>query len=191
MRHLTLLEIACLYGLAVCIGALLLAASWRTVREMWRRCEGRHSAFAAIVALAVICALQAQKRASFQFDPLIADAGSYATNDVLHVAATNASAYASFDFSDTTLLVYRRDQDSTNASDWVECVPRRLFGDLPADWTILDATNYNYLVMLDFVPPSPVHTNGVFEMRGFSIEGAPGTRAAGFINSSQKVLEEP
>lgn len=191
MRHLSTAEIICLYGLAACIGAWLLVASCRTVQEMWRRCGGRYGVFAAVLGLAVVCALQAQKRSTFQFDSLIADAGSYATNDVLHVAATNSAAYASFDFSTSPLLVYRRDQDSTNAEDWIECEPRRLFGDLPADWDVREATNYNYLVVLDFIPPSPVHTNGVFEMRGFTIEGVPGARAAGFMNSSPKILEEP
>ena len=43
------------------------------------------------------------------------------------------------------------------------------------------------MIYLNYVPPSPVHTNGVFELYGFVIEneaqGEPDQLAAGFINS--------
>ncbi|MBR4616172.1 MAG: hypothetical protein IKO55_11255, partial [Kiritimatiellae bacterium] len=71
--------------------------------------------------------------------------------------------------------------------DWAELTPRRLFGDLPADYAIANATNYDYMIYLDYIPPSPVHTNGVFELRGFVIDGYPGSRASGFINSQPKL----
>ena len=103
--------------------------------------------------------------------------------------------YAAVDFSDCDILVYAREHGLTNASDYVELTPRRVFGDLPADYAIANATNYDYMVYLDYIPPSPVHTNGVFELHGFTIEGngewgtGNGERAAGFINS-QPILKE-
>ena len=173
-------------ALALLGGIFAALAAFGGIRAAWRGLGRRRGAFAALAALAAACTILAQKT-SISFDRLISDAGSYATNDVLHVAATNAGAYAAFDFSGSDLLVYRRERGLTNAADWVECLPRRKYGDLPADWHVPDATNYDYLVAVDYVPPSPVHTNGVFELYGFVIgneaQGEPDQLAAGFINS--------
>jgi hypothetical protein len=127
-------------------------------------------------------------------DAFLRDAGCYATTDVLHVAVTNAPAYAGIDFSSCPVLVYARPRGLSDAPKWEELLPRRTFSELPADYAIEDATNYNYLVYLDYVPPSPVHTNGVFELRGFMVPGdEPGNLeqlAAGFINS-RAILPPP
>lgn len=152
----------------------------------WQRFGGRPAQLVAILAACVGTTIIAQKVSTIFFDPFIYDAGSYSTNDVLHVAATNASAYAIYDLSTSPILVYRREAESTNAADWVECLPRRTFGDLPADWHVPDATNFNYLITVDYVPPSPVHTNGVFEMRGFTIGETPDSRSAAFSTSTPK-----
>lgn len=175
-------------ALAILGGIFAALAAFGGIRAAWRGLGRRRGAFAALAALAAACTILAQKT-SISFDRLISDAGSYATNDVLHVAATNAGAYAAFDFSGSDLLVYRRERGLTNAADWVECLPRRKYGDLPADWHVPDATNYDYLVAVDYVPPSPVHTNGVFELRGFVVpSAAAGTRSAAFATSSAKIL---
>lgn len=146
--------------------------------------------FAALCVLMVACAICAQKPSpgpAIRLDSLIADAGCYATNDVFHVAATNAPAYAAIDFSTSPVLVYARMRGLTNALDWAELTPRRLFGDLPADYAIANATNYDYIVYLDYIPPSPVHTNGVFELHGFILIEDVATRGAGFINSLPEI----
>lgn len=174
-------------ALAILGGIFAALAAFGGIRAAWRGLGRRRGAFAALAALAAACTILAQKT-SISFDRLISDAGSYATNDVLHVAATNAAAYAAFDFTDSDLLVYRRKHGLTNAADWVECLPRRKYGDQPADWHVPDATNYDYLVAVDYVPPSPVLTNGVFELRGFVVPGdEPGNLeqlAAGFATST-------
>lgn len=167
--------------------ALVLAAA-AACRTAWRDLDRRRGVFAALAALAAACTMLAQKSGTISFDRLIADAGSYLTNDVVHVAATNAAAYASFDFSASTLLVYARPVGSTNSADWAELEPRRTFGEQPADWHLPNATNYNVLVAVDYVPPSPVHTNGVLELRGFVVPSADAdTRAAGFIRSDTEL----
>ena len=164
--------------------ALVLATA-AACRTAWRNLDRRRGTFAALATLAAACAVFAQKHAgTILFDRLIADAGSYLTNDVVHVAATNAAAYASFDFSASPLLVYARPVGSTNSADWAELEPRRTFGEQPADWHLPNATNYNVLVAIDYVPPSPAHTNGVLELRGFVVPSTDAdTRAAGFIRS--------
>ena len=177
-----LTAIALAFFLAVGV-ALLACAAFAELRAHFGK---RRGVFAALLALAAAATIMAQKRSTITFDSAyIRDAGSYATNDVLHVAATNAPAAAMIDLTTTPLLVYRRPADSTNAADWVELAPRRTFGDLPADWVSVNATNYNYLVFLDYVPPSPVHTNGVWQMRGFEVPGHADTFA--FPNTKQEI----
>lgn len=167
--------------------ALVLAA-FGGIRAAWRGLGRRRGAFAALAVLAAVCVMYAQKSGTIWLDRLIADAGSYLTNDVVHVAATNAAAYASFDFSASPLLVYARPVGSTNSADWAELAPRRTFGEQPADWHLQNATNYDVCVTVDYVPPSPVHTNGVYELRGFAVPSADAdTRAAGFIRSDTEL----
>ena len=89
------------------------------------------------------------------------------------------------------MLVYAREHGLTNATDWIELTPRRTFAQLPADYAIVNATNHNFMIYLDYVPPSPVHTNGVFELRGFIIDDTDAGRAAGFINSMPRLEITP
>ena len=186
---MTLSTYICLCGFLACLAALAAMKARRICRDVWRSFTGRRGAFAALAAFAVIATICAQKPGPtpvITVDSFLADAGSYATNNVLHVAVTNAPAYAGIDFSSCPVLVYARPRGLSDAP-WEELLPRRTFSELPADYAIEDATNYNYLVYLDYVPPSPVHTNGVFELRGFMVPGdEPGNLeqlAAGFINS--------
>lgn len=186
MNIVTAIAVSLLFLLLFVLGG---AGALETV---WREFARRRASLAVLAALAAFCAILAQKGSTYNisFDAFIADAGSYATNDVLHVAATNSGSYAQFDFADCDLLVYRRQHGQTNATDWAECTPRRKFGDLPCDYTVPNATNYNYLVVVDYVPPSPVHTNGVFEMRGFVLATTPSKRSAAFSNSAFYPIEE-
>ena len=194
---MTLSTYICLCGFLACLAALAAMKARHICRDVWRSFAGRRGAFAALAAFAVVATINAQKPGPtpvITVDSFLADAGSYATNDVLHVAVTNAPAYAGIDFSSCPVLVYARPRGLSDAPEWEELLPRRTFSELPADYAIEDATNYNYLVYLDYVPPSPVHTNGVFELRGFMVPGdEPGNLeqlAAGFINS-RAILPPP
>ena len=193
---MTTLEIICLNGLGISLCLLLFDAAGKTLRAAWRRNGRRYGVAASLIGLAVVCTINAQKPNPpvITVDAFLRDAGCYATNDVLHVAVTNAPAYAGIDFSSCPVLVYARPRGLSDAPEWEELLPRRTFSELPADYAIEDATNYNYLVYLDYVPPSPVHTNGVFELRGFVVPGdEPGNLeqlAAGFINS-RAILPPP
>ena len=161
------------------------------IRAAWRGLGRRRGVSAALAAFAVVATICAQKPGpsgpTITIDALLRDAGCYATNDVFHAAVSNAPAYAAIDFSACPVLVYARERGQTNAADWAELTPRRTFSELPADYAIENATNFNYMVYLNYVPPSPVHTNGVFELYGFVIgneaQGEPDQLAAGFINS--------
>ena len=176
----------------IVLGAMFLALlGWGSIRAAWRNCEGRRGVFAALAILAAVCSIVAQKPSpdtpTITVDALLRDVGCYATNDVFHAAVTNAPSYAGVDFSDCDLMVYARERASTDAASWFELTPRKKFSQQPADYAIENATNFNYMVYLNYVPPSPVHTNGVFELYGFVIgneaQGELDQLAAGFINS--------
>lgn len=186
--------------IAICLTILLamaiVIAAAGGIAAAWRGLDRRRGTFAALAALAVAMTICAQKPSgpAITIDALLRDAGCYATNDVFHVAVENAPNYAALDFSASPVLVYAREHGSS--ANWVELLPRRLFGALPADYAIQGATNYDYLVYLDYIPPSPVHTNGVFELHGFLIPGngdegtGNGELGAGFINSLPILQEE-
>ena len=183
----------------VVLGAMFLALlGWGSIRAAWRNCEGRRGVFAALAILAAICSIVAQKPSpdtpTITVDALLRDVGCYATNNVFHAAVTNAPSYAAVDFSDCDLMVYARERASSDAASWFELTPRKKFSQQPADYAIENATNFNYMVYLNYVPPSPVHTNGVFELYGFVIgneaQGEPDQLAAGFINS-RAILPPP
>ena len=184
-------------ALAILGGIFAALAAFGGIRAAWRGLGRRRGVSAALAAFAVVATICAQKPGPtpvITVDAFLRDAGCYATNDVLHVAVTNAPAYAGIDFSSCPVLVYARPRGLSDAPEWEELLPRRTFSELPADYAIEDATNYNYLVYLDYVPPSPVHTNGVFELRGFVVpDDEPGNLeqlAAGFINS-RAILPPP
>ena len=164
------------------------------IRAAWRGLGRRRGVSAALAAFAVVATICAQKPGpsgpTITIDALLRDAGCYATNDVFHVAVTNAPAYAGIDFSGCPVLVYARERGQTNAVDWAELTPRHTYGELPADYAIANATNHDYLIYLDYVPPSPVHTNGVFELHGFLVPQLDTQLAAGFINS-RAILPPP
>lgn len=186
--------------IAICLTILLamaiVIAAAGGIAAAWRGLDRRRGTFAALAAFAAVMTICAQKPSgpAITIDALLRDAGCYATNDVFHVAVENAPNYAALDFSASPVLVYAREHGSS--ANWVELLPRRLFGALPADYAIQGATNYDYLVYLDYIPPSPVHTNGVFELHGFLIPGngdegtGNGELGAGFINSLPILQEE-
>ena len=101
-------------------------------------------------------------------DPYIVDAGSYLTNDVAHVAIAARYPYVS---PDTEILVYYRQCASTNAADWVRLEPHLTLAQHPYDYPLQNATNWSVLVAANFVPAPTIHTNGVWQMKGFIIPG--------------------
>jgi len=118
-------------------------------------------------------------------DPYIRDAGSYLTNDVVHVAIAKKTAL----LPDTTeILVYARELVATNASDWVRLTPHLTYADHPFDYALPNATNHNVLVAAQFTPGPTVHTNGVWSITGFIIPGSGGKM--GFKQTRTILLEE-
>lgn len=156
---------------------------YRLFRRLGRR--GVNGALG-LGVLAVACTVIAQKPSPPLFfcdDIYIYDGGSYATNDTVHVEL--ARRVMELPIDDCDVIAFMRERALTNAEDFV-MLPTYKFGDYPMDFTVSNATNYNYWFYLDYVPPSPVHTNGVWQMRGFSVPEQPDTYA--FPNTRQETI---
>ena len=174
-----------LLALLACLAVLAGNGLYRLFRHLGR--HGGHQALA-LAVIAVVCIIKAQKinpnRPIFTFDnTYIYDGGCYATNDTVHVEL--ARRVMELPIDDCDVIAFMRERASTNAEDFV-MLPIYTFGEYPVDFEVLNATNYNYWFYLDYVPPSPVHTNGVWQMRGFSVPEHPDTYA--FPNTRQETV---
>lgn len=162
---------ACVVALILIASVVILAGLGKAAERAKRRL---HNATLAMTALAAACMLFARKGTVTVDDPYIRNDGSYLTNDVAHVAIAKRSQILP---DSTEILVYARPLDSTNVTDWVRLEPYLTFADHPFDYTLANATNYNVMVAARFVPEPIIHTNGVWQTRGFII---PGTNKAAF-----------
>ena len=167
---------ACAIALILIASVVILAGMGKSAEAAKRRLRGS-GALAASLALAVACTLFARKGSITVSDPYIRNAGSYLTNDVAHISIAKLSPLLP---DDTSIFVYARQVDSTNVTDWVRLSPHLTFADHPYDYALPNATNYDVMVAADFIPAPTVHTNGVWQIKGFTI---PGTGKAAFPNT--------
>lgn len=172
----TVILYACAVALILIASVVILAGLGKSAEAAKRRLRGS-GALAASIALAVSCTLFARKGSVTVSDPYIVNAGSYLTNDVAHVAIAKRTPILP---DDTEILVYARQVDQTNATDWVRLSPHLTFADHPYDYALSNATNYDVMVAASYSPAPTVHTNGVWQMKGFTI---PGTGKSAFPNT--------
>jgi len=165
---------ACAVALILIASVVILAGMGKAAERAKRRLRG---AALAMFALAAACTIFARKGTVTVSDPYIANAGSYLTNDVAHVAIAKRTPILP---DDTEILVYARQVDSTDPTDWVRLSPHLTFADHPYDYALPNATNYDVMVAASFTPAPTVHTNGVWQMKGFTI---PGTGKSAFPNT--------
>ena len=141
------------------------------IRALWRRL-GPAGRLALVAALAAATIYGGGKGGRVVVDdPYIEDAGSYLTNDWVHVAIAKRTPLLP---ADAEILVYARELASTNAADWVRLTPHLTYADHPFNYTLPNATNHNVLVAASFIPAPTVHTNGVWSINGFVIPASGG-----------------
>ncbi len=167
--------------MSIC-GIVIVVNVRRQMKVVRRKLKG--SAAVAMAVLAVSCTLLARKGRVTVADPYIQDAGSFLTNDVAHVSITKRVQMLP---DDTEILVYARQVDLTNATDWVRLEPHLTLaqhllveGVYSWEYSLPNATNHDVMVAANFTPAPTVHTNGVWQMKGFTI---PGTGKSAFPNT--------
>ena len=173
----------CVVALMSICGVVIAVNVRRQMKVVRRKLKG--SAAVAMAVVAAVCTVMARKGTVTVADPYVQDAGSCLTNDIVHVAIAKRTPLLP---DDTKILVYARQVDSVDPSDWVRLSPHLTFADHPYDYTLANATNYNVLVAANFTPAPTVHTNGVWQMKGFTI---PGTGKAAFPNTRTIRKETP
>lgn len=129
----------------------------------------RRGESAALAVLAIAATLCAQKAVTtrWTFDSYVQDAGCWASNSTVHVSL--AQRVPGIDLSGSPVLLYAREIGVADPEAWTELLPRRTFAELPADYALANATNHDFTVFVDYVPPPTVHTNGVWQMRGIEL----------------------
>lgn len=172
----------CVVAIMSICGAVIVVNVRRQMRVVRRKLKG--SAAVAMAVVAVSCTLLARKGRVTVADPYVQDAGSFLTNDVAHVSIRKRVQMLP---DDTEILVYARQVDLTNATDWVRLEPHLTLaqhllveGVYSWEYALPNATNYDVLVAANFTPAPTVHTNGVWQIKGFII---PGTGKAAFPNT--------
>ncbi len=180
---IALLQSVVMYAGVALLAALALCVTLAGMGKAAIRAKRRlRRASVVMIALAAACCMFARKGRVTVSDPYIVDSGSYLTNDVAHVSVAKRTPLLP---DSTEILVYARQVDLTNATDWVRLEPHLTFADHPYDYALANATNYDVMVAADFTPEPTIHTNGVWQARGFMI---PGTGKAAFPNT--KVIKK-
>ncbi len=107
-------------------------------------------------------------KSPFVWGQYIHDAGtsaeprSWVTNDLVHI-----EWYAPTLPADDTVFVAYKELNGTN--DWQDLEGVYwLIGDGMGEFTFANATNYQFFVYSEYIPPSPVVTNGVYHLSGFT-----------------------
>ena len=187
-------QTSCLYMCVVALMSLcgiVVAVNVRRQMQIARR-KLKVSSAVAMAVLAVSCTLLARKGQVIVVDPYIQDAGSYLTNDIAHVSIRKRTQMLP---DDTEIMVYARQVDLTNATDWVRLEPHLTLAEhllvedvYSFEYAIPNATNHDVMVAANFTPAPTVHTNGVWQVKGFLI---PGTGKAAFPNTRTIRKEAP
>jgi hypothetical protein len=97
---------------------------------------------------------------AFYFESGLKDNGSYTTNDTVVIKWLKDGKVPIPD--NTTVYFDYRKNNSTNANEWI-ALGYASVADYQATFTLLNATNYNFSIYYDYIPPAPVNTNGVWK----------------------------
>ena len=146
-----------------------------TVRKVIRFLGG-----SCAVSLAfVVCLVFYGGSKHIRFDTGLTDNGSMITNGTVHVAWR----YSGIPSGSSLYIDYRLD-GSTN--EW-ENLAETTVAALEWNGTLPDATNYEYYVYTTYIPPTPVHTNGVWQGQVYETKAHKGANA--FIILGGKLKE--
>ena len=175
------LMLVCLAALALCLFALAVLRVLPSVTDAIRRFCGMDNFGRAVCALCIVGAVMygGSKGVSVRWDAGLEDNGTLITNDTVAVRWT----YSGIPSASSVFIDYRL-AGSTN--EW-ENLGETLASALMFGAVLANATNYDYWVYSTYVPPVPVHTNGVWVGQAYETKARVG--AAAFLILNGKVQE--
>lgn len=116
---------------------------------------------------------------SVRWDTGLADNGSLITNNTVTARWT----YSGIPAASSVFIDYR---EAGTTNDWLN-LAETLASALSWTGTLANATNYDYWVYSTYVPPVPVHTNGVWVGQAYETKANVG--AGAFLILNGKVVE--
>lgn len=147
----------CIAGFCLTMGILLFckfAPLWSVLWKKWLHLDGFGKALSVLAV--VFFTLYGGSKTSFRFDDGLHDNHSYATNDTLHVAWTRDPVIP----LDSLLYIDYRTSGATN-EEWIT-LGATTVGAFHFDAIVQNATNFDYFIWSEYIPPTPIHTNGVW-----------------------------
>ena len=168
-------------GLAVCLFALAVARVVPGVTQAIKRFLGIDAFGRILCVVCIVCAVMygGSKGVSVRWDTGLHDNGTLITNDTVQVRWT----YSGIPGASSVFIDYR-EAGSTNK--WLN-LGETVASALAWDGTLANATNYEYWVYTTYVPPGPVHTNGVWVGQTYETKARVGVK--GFLILNGKVQE--
>ena len=175
-----LLMIACIAMIGLIVASVILVLSGNALSKL-RNLFGESKIQGVIASVAIIGAVMygGSKGVSVRWDTGLRDNGTLITNDTVAVRWT----YSGIPSASSVFIDYR-EAGSTNEWDSLgETVASAL------EWTgiLANATNYEYWVYSTYIPPVPVHTNGVWVGQTYETKARVGAKA--FLILNGKVQE--
>lgn len=169
---MTSLYLQCIWAFALCIIGSAWYVFWLEPREAAKKkewiCKHPFATLVIFAALWTATLYGGSKSNLFTWGEYIQDAGtqneprSWVTNDLVHV-----EWYAPTLPSDDRVFVAYRENGTTN--EWEDVAGLNwTVGQGSGEFTKANATNFQYFVYSMYIPPSPVVTNGVYHLSGFT-----------------------
>ena len=171
----------CLGVLIVGMVALFLAKVFAPVWEELRKFASLPLIERCLLAFCV-CGLSyygATKHAvSVRWDDGLQDNGTLITNDTVQVRWT----YSGIPAASSVFIDYR---EAGTTNEWAN-LAETLASALAWTGTLANATNYDYWVYSTYVPPVPVHTNGVWVGQTYETKARAGAQSFLILNGRIK-----
>ena len=175
-----ILMVACLAAIGLIAAAVLFALFGNALSEL-RRVFGGSKIQGAIASVAIVGAVMwgGSKGVNVRWDTGLHDNGTLITNDTVSVAWTYTGIPG-----DSSLYIDYRAAGSTN--EW-ENLAETVASAMSWSGTLANATNYDYWVYSIYIPPVPVHTNGVWVGQAYETKSRVGAKS--FLILNGKVQE--
>ena len=174
-QHWTLT--ACLAVLAL-LAAICLSALCGGLLERLRRVFARSAVQGGLAVVAVAFAVMYGGSKSIRWDTGLANNGTVISNDTVEVRWT----YSGIPSASSVFIDYRL---SGTEDEWENLAETTAYA---LEWigTLANATNYDYWIYSTYVPPVPVHTNGVWLGQTYETKLRKGANAFLILNGKVK-----
>lgn len=170
------LTLACFVALAVCLFALAVLRAIPELTDAIRRFCGMDSLGKVVCGVCIVGSVLygGSKGVNVRWDDGLRDNGTLITNDTVAVRWT----YSGIQGASSVFIDYR---EAGTTNEWLNLAETLASAQ---EWTgtLANATNYDYWVYSTYVPPVPVHTNGVWVGQAYETKARVGAKSFLILN---------